>query len=102
MIDFFRLEVAVRRALGPVGRWAPPRGRRYWWFRYWMYPPNDTRRLTFSGGSWELNTKFWLRQQLAKVIPGWCTECPGTNYTHKMRCPKLHGVPGKRLWSQDG
>jgi hypothetical protein len=66
-----------------------------------MLPRNDWRR-GMNGGTWEIRTKFWIEDQLAKIIPGRCTSCPGRNYTHKMSCPKLRGVPGKRLWSQGG
>ncbi len=101
MIDFFKIETVVRRALGPAGRWAPK--QRHWWFRWWMYPPDHDRRFIGVGQTWEVQLRYRWLDLLARIIPGRCRECHADNHLHKMCCSKLRdGVKGKRLWSQDG
>jgi hypothetical protein len=76
---------------------------RTWWARWWMYPRWMVGpRMVGVGSTWEYEVYFWASHQIARMIPGRCTSCPGRNYTHKMGCARLRGVPGRRNWSQGG
>lgn len=74
----------------------------HWWFRWWMYPPNHRRRFIGIGSTWEYKLLAWIEDVKVRLTPGQCRECRAKNHLHKMRCSKLRGVPGKKLWSQDG